>query len=318
MILDTTSIKLEAVLAGAVSANQPEVNVTYITYGLDGVPSKPAITRTALNSSTDVTILAAPGAQGAVREPQFISIYNKDTASVTVTVKTDDGTTERIICKATLLTLEVLMYEKSNGWYALTSSGGFKQGSGVSVPSSSTDNAVVRWDGAGGSTLQNSSFVVDDSGHVTSFGGNIVFPSSQSASAGANTLDDYEEGTWTPAVTFGGGATGVTYSDQSGAYTKIGRCVTYRFNINLSSKGSSTGSAEITGLPFANGSSSYIPGSILCNALAAGSTTQIVCDVVGSDSKLRTGRYSAGSFSALADTDFTNSTLFETSGLYYT
>lgn len=125
-VLDSTSLKLEAVLAGAVSANQPEVTVTYVAYNRDGREAKPATYRTALNSASDVSILAAPSVAGVVLEPRFISIYNKDTASVTVTVKTDDGTTERIICKATLATLEVLIYENGKGWYALNTSGAIK------------------------------------------------------------------------------------------------------------------------------------------------------------------------------------------------
>ena len=68
--------------------------------------------------------------------------------------------------------------------------------------------------------------------------------------AAANALDDYEEGTWTPGVAFGGGSTGITYSLNTGTYTKIGRQVTVNGYIVLTSKGSSTGSAQITGLPF--------------------------------------------------------------------
>ena len=64
-------------------------------------------------------------------------------------------------------------------------------------------------------------------------------------------LADYEEGTWTPVLVFGSGSTGITYSTQQGTYTKVGRTVTIRFEISLSSKGSSTGEASITGLPFA-------------------------------------------------------------------
>ena len=84
-------------------------------------------------------------------------------------------------------------------------------------------------------------------------GAGITFPATQSASTDANTLDDYEEGTWTPAITFGGGSTGITYSSQSGFYTKIGNTVTVQFRVNLSSKGSSTGSVVLGGLPFTTG-----------------------------------------------------------------
>lgn len=64
-------------------------------------------------------------------------------------------------------------------------------------------------------------------------------------------LNWYEEGTWTPVLRFGGGTTGITYTTQQGRYTRVGRTVTIRFEITLSSKGSSTGEADITGLPFA-------------------------------------------------------------------
>jgi len=89
--------------------------------------------------------------------------------------------------------------------------------------------------------------------------GNLAFPSGAgidfSATAGTGTselFDDYEEGTWTPAITFGGGNTGVTYSVQSGNYTKIGNLVTITCYLVLTSKGTSTGNVKITGLPFSN------------------------------------------------------------------
>lgn len=68
--------------------------------------------------------------------------------------------------------------------------------------------------------------------------------------AAANALDDYEEGTWTMGVSFGGAAVGVTYSQTTGTYTKIGRQVTVNGLLILTSKGSSTGNAKVTGLPF--------------------------------------------------------------------
>jgi hypothetical protein len=84
---------------------------------------------------------------------------------------------------------------------------------------------------------------------ASALGSGITFPATTNVSSDANTLDDYEEGTWTPAVTFGGGSTGITYSSRGGKYTKIGNMVYAGVFISLSSKGSSTGSAVITGLP---------------------------------------------------------------------
>jgi hypothetical protein len=68
--------------------------------------------------------------------------------------------------------------------------------------------------------------------------------------AAANALDDYEEGTWTMGVSFGGASVGVTTVNNTGTYTKIGRQVTVNGLLELSSKGSSSGAARITGLPF--------------------------------------------------------------------
>jgi beta-mannanase len=75
-------------------------------------------------------------------------------------------------------------------------------------------------------------------------GAGVTFPATQSNSSNANTLDDYEEGTWTPSV--GGTA---TYNAQVGYYTKIGNVVTVAFDMYILSIG--TGSATtISGLPF--------------------------------------------------------------------
>jgi hypothetical protein len=68
--------------------------------------------------------------------------------------------------------------------------------------------------------------------------------------AAANALDDYEEGTWTMGVSFNGASVGITYGNNTGTYTKVGRKVTVNGYIALINKGSSTGVAAITGLPF--------------------------------------------------------------------
>jgi hypothetical protein len=124
----SSDLTLEAVLGGAVAANQPEFHVDYVIFNNQGANSKPAVARGALNSTTDVTLIS-PSAngystQGFIAEVKGLSIYNKDTSSVTVTVKTTDGT-DRIKCKATLETNEFLSY--ANGiWQAFTSDGSLK------------------------------------------------------------------------------------------------------------------------------------------------------------------------------------------------
>jgi hypothetical protein len=88
-----------------------------------------------------------------------------------------------------------------------------------------------------------------------------------SANAGApgmtsELLDWYEEGTFTPSIQFGGASTGITYSNQTGFYTRIGRQVYIFVRIVLSSKGSATGDATIVGLPYGAASNNF-PAAII-------------------------------------------------------
>lgn len=89
--------------------------------------------------------------------------------------------------------------------------------------------------------------------------GQIKFPAAQNASADANTLDDYEEGAWTPALTGSGGASGQVYAQQTGSYTKIGRFVQCNFFITLSTLGTITGGVRLTGLPFVANAENGVP-----------------------------------------------------------
>lgn len=83
-------------------------------------------------------------------------------------------------------------------------------------------------------------------------GGQVKFPATQNPSSDANTLDDYEEGLsgWTPGVGGSGGQTGQVYTLQLGNYLKIGKFVYVNYAVVLSTLGTITGNAIITGLPF--------------------------------------------------------------------
>lgn len=80
--------------------------------------------------------------------------------------------------------------------------------------------------------------------------GQIKFPATQNASSDANTLDDYEEGSWTPTIGGSGGQSGQVYSVQSGGYIKVGKQVFVRGRVVLSTLGTVTTSVQIQGLPF--------------------------------------------------------------------
>jgi hypothetical protein len=141
---------------------------------------------------------------------------------------------------------------------------------GSAAPISATgSNYVVLSDGDGNivvSTKTAQTFALP--GGTLSSGTGIAFPATQSASTDANTLDDYEEGTWTP--TFNGQASGsVTLSAAIGAYTKIGQQVTVKGRIELSASTAAGGAIYIGGLPFTsiNTAKSYSIGTMQADNL---------------------------------------------------
>lgn len=78
----------------------------------------------------------------------------------------------------------------------------------------------------------------------------LSFPATQVSSAGANDLDDYEEGNWTPVIGGSGGQSGQTYLRQIGRYVKIGCLCFCECYVSLSAKGTITGVVQIKGFPF--------------------------------------------------------------------
>lgn len=137
-------------------------------------------------------------------------------------------------------------------------------------------------------------------------GGQIAFPAAQNASAGANVLDDYEEGTFSAGAAFGGGATGVTYNNQTGRYVKVGQLVFVNADVNLSSKGSSTGAATLTGLPFTSGSAPSSQGTMALWVANMASQTGWIGMVDSSATTVSVWYISGGSHTQAQNTDFNN------------
>jgi hypothetical protein len=79
------------------------------------------------------------------------------------------------------------------------------------------------------------------SNSVVSFDDGIALGVGAANNTAANVLDDYEEGTWTPAMD------GMSQSNESGHYTKVGNLCTAKFKI---SPGGSGNNVSITGFPF--------------------------------------------------------------------
>lgn len=91
---------------------------------------------------------------------------------------------------------------------------------------------------------------ITNDGYLRLAGAGIQF---NSDTADANSLDDYEEGTFTPAITGSTTAGTGTYTRQTGGYTKIGDCVCYWTALQWTAH-TGTGNMFVTGLPFTSSS----------------------------------------------------------------
>jgi hypothetical protein len=165
-------------------------------------------------------------------------------------------------------------------------------GTNASTASITSFNNITGYSAAGatGTTSTNLVFSTSPSittptlvGDVTVSTGNVVIGTSgkgidfsitsHPAGMTSELLNDYEEGTWTPTVT-ASGLSGVTYTTQSGTYIKVGRLVTVRGRIVLSSAGTNSGTyTAISGLPFASQNANPLsPASLIWFNLTGGTS----------------------------------------------
>ena len=135
----------------------------------------------------------------------------------------------------------------------------------------------------------------------------------------ANTLDDYEEGTFTPSITFNNASAGITYGTRNGTYIKIGRMVYVSIAIRLTSKGSSTGSASVAGLPFtvSNGGGYEDPAVSLAYLRQMSNSNFMTAACSHNSTYIELDYPTTASSHQVNNTDFTNSSAFNVSGSYY-
>lgn len=133
------------------------------------------------------------------------------------------------------------------------------------------DVAVITFDTDRTIKISKTLGVGDTDGAAT--GAGITFPASTSNSSDLNTLDDYEEGTFTPNFSASSGS--ITITTQVGKYTKIGNVVTCTFWLQFSASTLSGSSVSMTGLPFAKESSGVRPSPAI-RALGFSSYTNVI------------------------------------------
>ena len=119
----------------------------------------------------------------------------------------------------------------------------------------------------------------------------------------------YVTGTWVPALRFGGPSTGIAYSTQLGTFTQVGREMICRFAIVLTSKGSSSGTATIAGLPVvsnANATNAGAGGVVANYSGMSGLGSAPLLNVGAGSSAVSLLGSGAAATVALADPSFTN------------
>jgi hypothetical protein len=168
---------------------------------------------------------------------------------------------------------------------------------------SASNNANIGNDGNGNVIFSTGTSGVTEKLRILAEGG-LTF---NGDTAQANALDDYEEGTWTMGVSFGGASVGVTTSANTGTYTKIGRQVTVNGFLQLTNKGSSTGNALITGMPFTAGNtnSNYAAASIHFYSISFANQMFARVNKNSTDILLAEST-EAGVWSEITDTNFAN------------
>ena len=159
----------------------------------------------------------------------------------------------------------------------------------------------------GNATITSGNLVIGTNGKGIDFSSNAD-SSATGASTTSELLDDYEEGTWTPALKFDGNNVSMVFSSRQGYYTKIGNLVTANCYFALSDKGSSNGAASIFGLPFTNSNVSlnYSAMSIVFNGMSF--ADMVVGYITPNETQVRLREVTnAGAHTALVQSNFSNS-----------
>jgi hypothetical protein len=197
----------------------------------------------------------------------------------------------------------------SAGYGYLSFRGSSSSGSNYAILGAPGDDFTY-FNGTSGINLRvaNATVMQVSAGLVTLSSGQLAFPASQNASADANTLDDYEEGTWTPVFSFmTAGNLSVTYTTQSADYTKIGRevRVTGQTNLATFTHTTASGQAIMTGLPFAAAATSHSTvGSTAWTGVTKANYTQVGAFIQSGATQMQFYGFGSGqAISAISATD---------------
>ena len=125
MIILTSSDKLQVKLSATVATNQLECYASYRDTTTTTIVAGRKVANT--NNTTDVDLLGSPSAS-TQRVVDYVSVYNTDTASATVTIQIDVSSTDYQLAVITLLPGEKLEYQEGVGFRSLDVNGAIKTG----------------------------------------------------------------------------------------------------------------------------------------------------------------------------------------------
>lgn len=136
--LVNTSDKIQVALDAIVTANQLQCFASWIDYSASGLQEGRSIADT--NGISDVDLIAAP-AVSISRCINYISVYNADTATATISIKYNANSIVKILKKVTLASGELLTFTKENGWSVQTGNGSVGYAINVQALTSSPTDA---------------------------------------------------------------------------------------------------------------------------------------------------------------------------------
>ena len=303
----TTDLRIEKMANGADSGtwgDKTNTNWDLIEQAVAGVASvamtDAEYTLTTSNGASDearnmvITMTGTlTGAQNVI-VPSVDKLYtfkNSTTGGYSIVVKTAAGTGITILNGET----EQLYCDATNVLRAQTTP------TGSGAPVRATSPTLV--------TPKSTTTIGVGNATPSASGSGLSFPATQDASTDANTLDDYEEGTWTPAFAASGATFNYAANGQIGSYTKIGRKVTITARLQLATSGNTLVGQPLTisGLPFACRTSTNLAFTAACAFFSIVTSISGLHGVIASGGSSITvyGVVAAGGtqFEVMSDTD---------------
>jgi len=287
----------------ALGVNTGSAGAFVVNGGDLGTPSAGVVTN--LTGTASININGTVGATTA-NTGTFSSTVHKGATSGTVTIAAP------AVAGTQSYTLPTAV-PAANGYALTATTGGVMSWSAITA-SAGGSTTQVQYNNSGalggisgfttdGTRVTASTTIGVGAATPSTSGSGITYPATQSNSSDPNTLDDYEEGTWTPVLA-DSATNQATMTVQQGFYTKVGNIVYVWCQVAYSGKGSMVAgnSYLITGLPFASKANS---GSYYYNGVVQGdvTTSNVISATDGGTSQFRffaSNGFSAQTVSSLA------------------